>query len=338
MERSEFHGRVMFVVLLAVGVALVVQLRDLLLLVFGGVLLAVALDGMAEALARRSGIGRRWALAAVVVLLLALLAVSFVLIGAELAAQVSGLAEQVTRALQGFSETLRGTGVGRAILRQIEEARPEQMFSPGIFGQVTGMASSTLGVLTDMLILVVVGLYFAAAPQRQAEGAVRLVPPAHRDRARDLLHVTGRSLRRYLLGKLAAMSLVGVLVGTGLMMIGVPFPFALGALAGLLDFVPIFGPIVAAIPALLLAVGQGGREVALVAGLFLAVQQLEGYLVLPLIEKRAVHVPPVLTVVSVVGMGVLLGLPGTILAEPLTVVMVVWVRKLWLEWTLGEVA
>ncbi|MBF0373281.1 MAG: AI-2E family transporter, partial [Alphaproteobacteria bacterium] len=183
---------------------------------------------------------------------------------------------------------------------------------------------------------VVIGLYFAATPARQAEGAVRLVPPTHRARARELLGVTGRSLRRYLLGKLAAMTLVAVLVGTGLALIGVPFPIALGVLAGLLDFVPIFGPIVAAVPALLLAIGQGGQQTLLVAALFLAVQQLEGYFVLPLIEKRAVHVPPVLTVISVVGMGVLLGLPGTILAEPLTVVMVVWVRKIWIEWTLGE--
>ncbi|MBF0304948.1 MAG: AI-2E family transporter [Alphaproteobacteria bacterium] len=268
--------------------------------------------------------------------LLALMAAGFVLIGAQVATQISGLAEQVTRAVRGFSETLRGTGVGRVILRQLEEARPEQMLNSGIFGQMTGMASSALGALTDMLILMVIGLYFAASPDRQAEGVVRLVPPVHRARARDLLGVTGRALRRFLLGKLAAMTLVGVLVGTGLALIGVPFPIALGVLAGLLDFVPIFGPIVAAVPALLLSIGQEGRQTLMVAALFLAVQQLEGYFVLPLIEKRAVHVPPVLTVVSVVGMGVLLGLPGTILAEPLTVVMVVWVRKIWIEWTLGE--
>ncbi|MBF0332742.1 MAG: AI-2E family transporter [Alphaproteobacteria bacterium] len=325
-----------FVAVLAVGVALVFQLRGLLLLVFGGILLAVALDGMAEAVAHRSSLARRWALAVVVVSLLALMAAGFVLIGAQVATQISGLAEQVTRAVRGFSETLRGTGVGRVILRQLEEARPEQMLNSGIFGQMTGMASSALGVLTDMLILMVIGLYFAASPARQAEGVVRLVPPVHRARARELLGVTGRALRRHLLGKLAAMTLVGVLVGTGLALIGVPFPIALGVLAGLLDFVPIFGPIVAAVPALLLSIGQGGQQTLLVAALFLAVQQLEGYFVLPLIEKRAVHVPPVLTVISVVGMGVLLGLPGTILAEPLTVVMVVWVRKIWIEWTLGE--
>ncbi|MBF0391166.1 MAG: AI-2E family transporter [Alphaproteobacteria bacterium] len=325
-----------FVAALAIGAALVFQLRGLLLLVFGGILLAVALDGMAEALARRSGIARRWALAVVVVLLLTLLGASSALIGAQVASQISGLADQVTRAVEGFSESLRGTGIGRVILRQLEEARPENMLNSGIFGQMTGVASSTLGVLMDVLILVVIGLYFAATPARQAEGAVRLVPPTHRARARELLGVTGRSLRRYLLGKLAAMTLVAVLVGTGLALIGVPFPIALGILAGLLDFVPIFGPIVAAVPALLLAIGQGGRQTLLVAALFLAVQQLEGYFVLPLIEKRAVHVPPVLTVISVVGMGVLLGLPGTILAEPLTVVMVVWVRKIWIEWTLGE--
>ncbi|MBF0373018.1 MAG: hypothetical protein HQL39_06325, partial [Alphaproteobacteria bacterium] len=156
MEQREFHRRVTFVAALAIGAALVFQLRGLLLLGFGGILLAV---GMAEALARRSGIARRWALAVVVVLLLALLGASSALIGAQVASQISGLADQVTRAVEGFSESLRGTGIGRVILRQLEEARPESMLNSGIFGQMTGVASSTLGVLMDVLILVVIGLY-----------------------------------------------------------------------------------------------------------------------------------------------------------------------------------
>lgn len=113
-------------------------------------------------------------------------------------------------------------------------------------------------------------------------------------------------------------------------------PLALGLLAGLLDFIPFIGPIIEAVPVLLVAFTAGPQMVLWVALLYFAVQQVEGNVLVPLIQKRAVSLPPALTVVSAVGMGVLFGFAGMVFATPLLVAIMVVVRMVYLRDVLGE--
>src|SRR5690606_20797257 len=128
----------------------------------------------------------------------------------------------------------------------------------------------------------------------------------------------------WLLGTLASMVTVGVLTGGALMLLGLPAAAALGIIAALLEFIPILGPGIAAFPALLVAIAHGGWSEALYVGLiYLAIQQIEGNLIYPLFLRRAVALPPALTVLAVVGAGLLFGLLGLFLATPLLVVLLV---------------
>ena len=132
------------------------------------------------------------------------------------------------------------------------------------------------------------------------------------------------------------MVLVGLLTGIGLAIIGVPSAIGLGLIAGLFEFVPVFGPILAAVPALLMALSEGGTTALWTLLLFIVIQQLEGNVIQPLIQRRAVDLPPVLLLFSILVFGILFGALGVILAAPLAVLAFVFVKELYMRGVLGE--
>jgi predicted PurR-regulated permease PerM len=130
--------------------------------------------------------------------------------------------------------------------------------------------------------------------------------------------------------------MVGVLTTLGLWLLGIPSALALGLLAGVLEFVPFLGPILSAVPAVALALGEGMDTMLWVVGLYVAVQQIEGALITPLVQQHTVDLPPALTIFAIVAFGVLFGPLGILLATPLAVVVFVLVKKLWVREVLHE--
>lgn len=132
------------------------------------------------------------------------------------------------------------------------------------------------------------------------------------------------------------MTIIGVFTGLGLWLVGVPSALMLGIIAGLAEFIPLLGPILSAIPGLLLAL-MAGLETALWALLvYVGIQQIESDLITPMVEKKAVSIPPVVTLFGVLAMGVIFGLVGVILAAPLTVITYVLVNQLYVRDALGQ--
>lgn len=132
------------------------------------------------------------------------------------------------------------------------------------------------------------------------------------------------------------MAIVGTMMGLGMWFIGVPSPLALGLFAGLMEFVPIVGPIVGAIPALLLASTQGGELALWAFGIAVLIQQIENFIITPLLVEHVVKLPPAAGLFAVVAIGVLFGPLGLLLGYPLAIVFDVAVRRLYVRETLGE--
>src|SRR5262249_36901805 len=135
----------------------------------------------------------------------------------------------------------------------------------------------------------------------------------------------------WLLGVGAAMLAMGGLTAIGAALLGLPAPIALGLLSGVAEFVPIVGAIVSAIPGLLLAATKGPQLPVWTLLFYIAVHPLQGHVLIPLIQRRVVAVPPALTIFSVVGFGVLFGPLGVVFATPLAVVVLVLVQHLYLR-------
>jgi predicted PurR-regulated permease PerM len=163
------------------------------------------------------------------------------------------------------------------------------------------------------------------------KGLIALIPPAHRERVDEALCETATVLRSWLLGKFVVMAYVGVLTTAGLALLGVPLAFALGLIAALLDFIPNFGPIIAFVPAGLIAVAVDPMLAVWVALIYLVAQMSESYVVTPLVQRKASHLMPAAIIFGQIALGVMFGVLGLLFAEPLVAAGQVLVRKLYIE-------
>jgi predicted PurR-regulated permease PerM len=306
-----------------------------LLLLFAAVLLGIFLHGLADWTAGRVRISYGWALLAVCIVLSLLVVLAFWFMAPRIADQVQQLNERLPRII----EDLRGRAdavpwLGKAI---DDMPSPRQLAGRGdLLGRLTGVFSSTLGFLTNVVLMAFVALYLAANPGQYRRGLVRLFPPARRNRAREILDELGNSMWWWLLAKLASMIVVGMLTLIGLALLGIPLAFTLALLAFLLSFIPNIGPIISAVPALLLGLAESPQTALYVLLLYVAIQTLESYLLFPMFQQRAVDVPAALTIAAQVVLGLLLGMWGLALAAPLVAVVMVLVRTLYIEDVLRE--
>lgn len=303
-----------------------------LLLGFGAVLFAVFLRGLAGALARWTGIGMRLAVAAVCIALVALVALCGWLAGPMIAAQLDELGSTLSTSIEQVRATLEKTIWGKRILEVLTGMGSDGAAAAAAAKFVMNAVDALLGVV----LVVVAGAYLAMSPRDYMEGLVYLLPKHLHERAREVLLTTGNALRLWLLGQLATMAIVGVLTGVALMLIGVPLAIALGLIAGLAEFVPFIGPLLAAVPILVVALAKDPQTALYALLVVLVVQQLESNLITPLVQRRAVELPPVLVLVGTIALSLILGILGLIFAAPLLVVLMVWTKMLYMQDALGE--
>lgn len=330
MTASADDGRFVRRLLLAVlvvGVALLLwELRLIAVLAFGSILLAVLWHAAASWLHRRAHIPQRGALAIAVAAVVAAAAGVLYLFGSEIARQAEAIAAALPDALDEIRKTAREFGVGGWVDQQIENLT-------GAFenGSLGGMLMTIGNGLTDFIVVIVGSVFLAARPDLYRAGMIKLVPSARRDESAAALDDIGRALLMWFKGRLVAMAGVGLLIGIGLWLIGVPSFIALAVLAGLLEIVPFFGPILAAIPGILLALLVSPTHALLATALYVVIQQAEGNLITPIIQQHAVELPPALLLFSLLVFALLFGLLGVLLAAPLTVVFYILIKKFYVR-------
>lgn len=304
---------------------------DALLLIFACVLFAILLYELSNVVCERLHINRKYALPLVVIAMLAIMGVGGWLMAPQISDQADRLAEAVPKALTDLRKTLSEYDFARRLLGGIPSDEQLRATVGRLFPSAGLFFSGVLGALGNVLIITGVGIYFAAKPWVYIEGLVTLVPKRKRPRARQVLNEIGRTLAKWLLGKSIAMVMVGTLTAIGLTILGVPLALILGIIAGLLDFIPYLGPLMAGVPAVLIAFSYSPTIALYTIGLFATIQLIEGYVLQPMIEQKTVSLPPALTIIMQVMFGALFGLAGVALATPLTAVLAVIVSMLYVQ-------
>jgi len=301
---------------------------DGLLVGFAGLLLSLFLSGIGEWLAKHvSVISPRWATASCVVVFVAAMSLSLWLAAPSLSAQFGELGEQLPEATRHAIVSLRGVPLLGAVFERAD-AVGDAVLSPSGLSRAKGMLSSTLGALTSAFVVLVVGLYIAFDPQLYARGILRALPTESRDRAERVMGAVAHALRLWMVGKVFSMTLVFVLTWLGLQLLGVSLPLTLALLAAALTFIPNFGPILAAIPPVLLALMESPSAALNVVLLYVGVQFVESYLITPLIQQRTSDLPPALTIFAQLLMAVVAGGIGVVVATPLTVALLALFNEL----------
>ncbi|WP_461151061.1 AI-2E family transporter [Spirosoma pulveris] len=304
-------------------------------LVFGGIIVAVVLSGLSQFVSSKTRLSYGLSLGLVMLLLIAL--VVGIIWG--LAPTVSQQANELAKSLPASVERLKGnlsqTEWGNKLLEGIPD-QPRKLLSSGgrgmgVLTQITGIFSTTLGGLVNVLIVIITGIYLASSPEVYRKGFVKLFHPSYRSRLLGVMDQCFATLKNWFMSRSITMTVVGVTTSVGLALLGIPFPIVLGILAGILNFIPNLGPYIALAPALLVALPQGASSVVYVFALYMGVQSLEGYVLTPLLDKKFVSLPPALLLFGQVLLGILVGLAGVLFASPLIAVLLVIIQELYVK-------
>ncbi len=333
-------------VLLSVGVSVLIVLVllfiyyvfDVLLLFFAAVLLAVFLRGLADLLGRVINIGDTWRVLLVSVLLIGILAGAIALLAPSVADQVANLRVELPRSARAAADYISEFSWGQAIFAQMPSIDEliQHIDASSMMASVGGVFSTTAGAVANFFIMILLAIYLASEPSFYTRGLIRLFPKQHRTRARDVLNQIGQTLHWWLIGKAGSMIFIGLLTWIGLSILGIPLALTLGLIAGLLSFIPNFGPILSAIPALLLAFIQSPATALYVLALYVGVQLIESNLVTPIIERNTIELPPALTIVFQLALAVVVGGLGLVLATPLLAMIMVVIQMVYIQDVLGD--
>jgi predicted PurR-regulated permease PerM len=196
--------------------------------------------------------------------------------------------------------------------------------------------SSTIAVLGGLIVLLFVAIFVAVDPGLYHRGLMHLFPHRARRKAGEVLSATATTLRRWLLMQMIAMVAIGAVTTVALLLLDVKAAIALGILAGLLEFIPYLGPILSAVPAIAMALVDGPEKAVYVTLAYVAIQQLEGVVVQPLLMKEGLELPPVITILGQALLGLVFGFMGLLLAVPLLATAMVPIKMLYVRDVVGD--
>jgi predicted PurR-regulated permease PerM len=201
---------------------------------------------------------------------------------------------------------------------------------------VLPVIGSTFAAFSGIVVLIFLAVYIGASAETYRRGMLSLIP--HRSRARweQVLAAVSKALRRWLVTQLIAMLAIGAVTTAVLFALGVRAALPLGILAGLLEFIPTVGPILSAVPAILMAFVDSPEKAAAVTIAYIGIQFLENHVLIPLLMKEGVDLPPVLTILTQAAMALVFGFMGLFVAVPVLVLVMILVKMLYVEDVVGE--
>jgi predicted PurR-regulated permease PerM len=313
---------------LLLGLYFVYEIRTIVLVLLMALLFAVVLSGPVNYLARR-GIPKVLGVLAVLgcfVVALWLASVAVIPVIQEQAEQFISDFPALLDEVQGLAASLGGTDL-RSLLERVEET----VFSNVTLSSVLDVGRSITEGVSLGLVAFIITVYLVVHPTMLVDGFVSLFPAGRRERVRDVLGKMYQAVRKWFLGQLSAMVIIGALTTIALYIIGIPYAFFIGTLSGILAFIPLVGTFISLIPQVILALAVDPVLVVWVLLSSIAIHQIEAHVIHPIVMSRAVTLHPVVVVSAILIMGTLFHVIGLLLAVPLVAALSVLVRELWIS-------
>jgi predicted PurR-regulated permease PerM len=308
---------------LAILVALIVLLAQPILTILGALVLTTMLDGGARVLRRFAPIARGWRLAIVIIGVFGFLAWTVYLTGSNLATQAQAMRHIVEVQVDRIGNWAQRLGI---------TATPADLKSLGTqvfnsLGRVTAAVSTVVGVVTSLIMMLVLAIFIAIEPKLYERGVAWMLPMEKRQNFYVIADKMGWTLRRLMFGRLIGMLVEGV--GTWLLLLagGVPMAALLGVLTGVLAFLPNIGSIISGVLIILVGFSAGMDSGLYAIVVYLAVQIVDGYLIVPMVAKRATDLAPALVLGAQILFGALFGIMGLFLADPIVAMIKVYLEE-----------
>ena len=319
--------------------------RSAFVLTFLGVLLGVTLSAGVTWLQQR-GVPRGLGALLLVVAFFAVLVGLGAVAAPRITEQVGELQQQLPDALDrvegwvrerqgGIAQALQPEGSkGAGAQPDLRQTLAQQVAKLG--SNFFSIFTSTLAALASLLVVTFVAVFIAVDPRTYRRGFLHLVPHRARPKAIEVMNAMGVTLRRWLVAQVIAMLVIGAVTTVALMLIGVRAAVALGIIAGILEFVPYFGPILSAVPAIAMAFLDGPEKAIWVVVAYTAIQQIENNALIPLLMKEGLELPPVITIVGQVALSLVFGFAGLLIAVPLLGAVMVPIKLLYVQDVVGD--
>ena len=321
-------GRILLVLLIVALAAAVFFVRHLLIVLFGPVLVAILLRSTFGRLAERVGLPAKPFMPLGLLVLLGLPILIVWPFWDDLVMQIAELEQRLSDVVRTIAQRAQDAGYV-----SMEDAKVETLSGPigAVLGQAFSVLQSSMNVFFELIFFLFAALYLALDPGLYRRGLKKLVPAERRDQLDDAMDRVGDGLGRWLQVQVVTMTIVGVVVFAGLMLLGVPLAGLLAVTTALAEFVPIVGPLAAAVPAILVGFGESFELGLWTTGLYIAVNQLEGNVLQPVLQQEHVSLPPVLTLSGTVAIGALFGFTGVVVAVPMVLATMILVQVFWTE-------
>lgn len=300
---------------------------ELLFLAFAGLLLAIILRAMADWVQEHTRLSHNGAYATVVCGLAILISLIGWFIVPSVISQTAQILHIIPHSIGQAKKYLDQRAWGRHVVEFVQRAMKSGNFGAKFATIIHGM----MDAVGAAVVVAVVGVYGGANPKGYGEGLLHLVPEAHRQQYRELAEEIVYTLKWWILGQLVPMVVLGIASMIGLSLLGVPLAFTLGLFTGFMIFIPYLGALLSEIPAVLVALSVSGTTAIYVIILYLGVHAMEGYILTPLVQKRAVRLLPIVTILAQFLMWILTGLLGVAIATPLTAAIWVVIKKMYLH-------
>lgn len=314
------------IALLVVAILIIHVAFNVLLMALAGALIAVYFHGLGDTIQRRTRLGRRWAMVISIAGSFIILGVLLWFMGTKIQVQVAELSNKLPATISTAKAKLAQNPLGQKVLDSFSGNNSQQMLNTAQSFFTTGF-----GVLGDLYIILFLGIFFTANPSLYKDGILLLVSEDKKQLGERVMNRISLSLKGWLKGMLLSMVLITILIIIGLSIVGVPIALALALITGILEIVPNFGPLIAMIPGVLLALTMGTNTAIIVALLYIVSQTIVANIVTPLIQKKMINLPPALTLISQLVMGVVSGALGIILAVPLLAIAFILVDELYVK-------
>ncbi|MBO3098658.1 AI-2E family transporter [Gelidibacter pelagius] len=299
---------------------------NIVMLVLAGALIACYFRGISGYLKRKFHLNGKLSMAISVFGSFLILGGMMYLVGATIWSQTVSLKESLPELTESLKDFLEQSDIGRDVLAWANEITSSKEFS----NFVSTFFITTFGSIANIYIIILTGIFFTIAPNLYVNGITELVPPPHRKRAKEVLDNLGTSLTKWLAGKFIAMFAVFVLTAIGLLLFDVKHWLTLSILAGLLNFIPNFGPLISAVPALLVGLSQDLNLAIIIGVMYLAIQLFESSFITPKAQYHLIRIPPALIILAQIFVGALTGLLGVIFATPLMLIVIILVQELYI--------
>ena len=313
--------------LIIILILLFKTLFGVILLSFAGILLAVYFHGFGNMLHRTLHWPAKLCIFLSVFINLILVAGFFWFAGARLQQQIADLSDTLPQTIQHLKGQLSQSAIGTKILSYTNSASQ----SIKVESVAKRFFSSTFGVISDLYVVLLFALFFTADPLLYKKGFVRLLPPKAKEKGDKLLDELNEVLKKWIKGQIIGFFFIAVFTGIGLWIVGMPLILTLALIAGILNFIPNFGPLIALIPAVLLGLMDGPSTAIIVAAIYIGVQIIQSAVTQPIIQQKMVSLPPALTIFAQVAFGTLAGFWGVLLATPIVAIVLKIVSRLYVE-------